>query len=175
MLKKIFLYFKYKKKQFKNIGINVDYKQYNSKFIYSKNISIESNSKILDYAFLDGAGGIDIGYCTILAPYVTILTTNHNYENNLVSLPFDSKMNIKPVKIGNYCWIGRNVMIMPGVKVGDYSIIAAGSVVTKNISDYSIVGGNPATLIKYRNKNEIDLLSKENKCINILKKEKDYM
>ena len=52
--------------------------------------------------------------------------------------------------IGNDVWIGHNVTIMPGIKIGDGAIIATNSNVTKNIEPYSIVGGNPATLIKKR-------------------------
>jgi virginiamycin A acetyltransferase len=52
--------------------------------------------------------------------------------------------------IGNDVWIGQNVTIMPGVKVGDGAIIAANSTVVKNIEPYTIYGGNPAKLIKNR-------------------------
>ncbi len=63
--------------------------------------------------------------------------------------------------IGNDVWIGRESIIMPGVKIGDGSIIAAYSVVTKDIAPYSVVGGNPARFIKKRFDDElIDLLLK---------------
>lgn len=54
------------------------------------------------------------------------------------------------VIIGNDVWIGQNVIILSGVKIGDGAIIGAGSIVTKDVPAYSIVGGNPARLIKYR-------------------------
>ena len=54
----------------------------------------------------------------------------------------------KPVKIGNNVWIGSNATILPGVTISDGAIIAAGAVVTKDVSENSIVGGNPAKLIK---------------------------
>jgi len=57
--------------------------------------------------------------------------------------------------IGNDVWIGQNVTIMPGIKVGDGAIIATGSVVTKDVSPYTIVGGNPARVIKKRFSEEI--------------------
>lgn len=63
--------------------------------------------------------------------------------------------------IGNDVWIGQNVTIMPGVKVGDGAVIAANATVTKNVEPYSIVGGNPAKLIKKRFSDEmIELLLK---------------
>ncbi|MPM51711.1 Virginiamycin A acetyltransferase [bioreactor metagenome] len=63
--------------------------------------------------------------------------------------------------IGNDVWIGQNVTIMPGVKIGDGAIIAANATVTKNVESYAIVGGNPARLIKMRFSDEmIELLLK---------------
>lgn len=174
-LKKVFLYFKYRKKKFKSIGTNVDYKQMNSKFLYSENISIQNDTKVLDFAFFDGIGKIEIGKCVIIAPHVTILTSNHNYDNNISSLPFDNIMYKKEVQIGDFSWIGRNVMIMPGVKIGKAVVVAAGSVVTKNIEDYAIIGGNPAKVIKFRKKEKIDNLINNNMCINLSKKEKEYI
>lgn len=57
--------------------------------------------------------------------------------------------------IGNDVWIGRESVIMPGVKIGDGSIIAAYSIVTKDIEPYSVVGGNPAKFIKKRFDDEL--------------------
>jgi virginiamycin A acetyltransferase len=63
--------------------------------------------------------------------------------------------------IGNDVWIGQNVTIMPGVKIGDGAIIATNSTVTKNIESYSIYGGNPAKFIKKRfSDNKIEFLQK---------------
>ena len=63
------------------------------------------------------------------------------------------------VKIGNDVWIGNNVLIMPGIVIGDGAIIAAGAVVTKDVAPYSIVGGVPAQVIRYRfSQEQIDSL-----------------
>ena len=59
----------------------------------------------------------------------------------------------KPVYIGDDCWIGRRVIILPGVKIGKGCIIGAGAVVTKSFPDYSIIAGNPAVIKKYRMRN----------------------
>ena len=58
----------------------------------------------------------------------------------------------KKVTIGNDVWLGANALIMPGVNIGDGAIIAAGAIVTRDVEPYAVVGGNPARVIKYRNK-----------------------
>jgi len=61
----------------------------------------------------------------------------------------------KPVEIGKYAWIGMNSIILPGVKIGDGSVIGAGSMVTGNVGDMVIVAGNPAKEIRKRSVEEI--------------------
>lgn len=67
---------------------------------------------------------------------------------------FDENLSVndkfKGIKIGNDVWIGDNVLILGNVEIGDGAIIAAGSVVTKNVNPYCIIGGNPAKIIRYR-------------------------
>lgn len=71
------------------------------------------------------------------------------YKNNALGLRYELAKN-PPVVIGNDVWIGGNVSILPGVTIGDGAILAAGAVITKDVEAYSIVGGIPATIIKYR-------------------------
>ena len=88
-------------------------------------------------------GKIFIGKGTFIAPNTGIITTNHNPSN--VSEHLDPK----DVKIGKNCWIGMNAMIMPGVILGDNTIVAAGAIVTKSFTNgLCVIGGNPAKLIK---------------------------
>lgn len=69
--------------------------------------------------------------------------------------------NNREVIIGNDVWIGANVILLPGIKIGDGAIVASGAVVTKDVDAYTVVGGVPAKFIKFRfNKEEIDLLEK---------------
>ena len=105
---------------------------------------------------------INIGkYCSI-AHNCTFVMSHHNY-NLVTTSPSYSNNNIFPHKkgnsssfsrgdivIGHDTWIGANVTIMDNLKIGNGVVVATGSVVTKNIPDYAIVGGNPATIIKYR-------------------------
>lgn len=64
------------------------------------------------------------------------------------------------VRIGNHCWIGASSIIMPGVTLGEYCVVAAGSFVKDSFPDYSIIGGTPAKLIRKLNENEIIKLTK---------------
>lgn len=63
-----------------------------------------------------------------------------------------------PVSIGNHCWIGAGVIIMPSVKLGDYCVVAANSYVRDSFPPYSIIGGSPARLIRTLSEEERDLL-----------------
>ena len=85
------------------------------------------------------------------------------YGKHKDNAPFENSeiRNNRPVIIGNDVWIGASVSILPGVHIGDGAVIAAGSVVCKDVSPYAIVGGIPAKVIKYRfNKNQIKSLMK---------------
>lgn len=89
------------------------------------------------------AGKVKIGkYCAI-ANNVNILSETHGTGVGALHKPIK-----KPIVIGDFVWIGTNVLIREGIKIGDYSIIGANSVVTKDVKKYSIVAGLPAKLIK---------------------------
>lgn len=88
-------------------------------------------------------GKIIIGKGSFIAPNVGIITTNHNPSE------VSKHLNPKDVVIGNSCWIGMNSVILPGVTIGNNTIVAAGAVVTKSfINGNCVIGGNPARLIK---------------------------
>ena len=77
-----------------------------------------------------------------------IISENHNFEGN--EIPYDSTKVYKNIEIGDYVWFGNRVTVVGNVKIGKGAIIAAGSVVCKDVPEYAIVGGNPAKVIKYR-------------------------
>ena len=85
-----------------------------------------------------------------MGPNVKIYTRNHNFNDLSVPIALQGKSS-KPTFVGDDVWLGANVIITAGVIIGNHSIIAAGSIVTKNVPDFAIVGGNPAKIIKYRN------------------------
>lgn len=112
---------------------------------------------------------ITIGkYCSI-ANKVTIITANHNHSNistfpfsikfPQTNLPTDRDRVNDDIIIGNDVWIGNNATILQGVNISDGAVVAAGAVVAKNVPAYAIVGGVPATVIKYRfSKSQIESL-----------------
>jgi len=112
-------------------------------------IKIGNNVGINHYCFIGVRGDIEIGDNVIFGPRVNIFSENHNF--NRIDIPIKEQGVTKDKTIiGNDVWIGANVSIMSGVKIGNSCIIAAGAVVSKDIEDYSIVGGVPAKLIKKR-------------------------
>jgi virginiamycin A acetyltransferase len=100
-------------------------------------------------------------YCSIAQGVKFILGGEHKYDT-LSTYPFKAKLYKKieafskgPIVIGDFVWIGTNALILSGLNIGVGSIIAAGAVVTKDVPAYSIVGGNPAKIIKYRFDNSV--------------------
>ena len=90
---------------------------------------------------------ISIGDNTIIAYGVIIHTSTHDYNDH----PMWAKRIDRPVSIGHDVWIGTGAIILPGVIIDNYSVVGAGSVVTRNVPAGSIVVGNPAKILKYRN------------------------
>jgi len=93
---------------------------------------------------------VKIGRYTMLAQNVQIIGSDHNFKEVGTPTIFAGREKIKETYIGRDVWIGANTIIMTGVKIGDGSIIAAGSVVTKDIPLLVIAGGVPAKVIRKR-------------------------
>jgi acetyltransferase-like isoleucine patch superfamily enzyme len=93
---------------------------------------------------LQAIGKITIGKGTWISQNVGIITANHDFEGNL-----DENAAAKDVTIGERCWIGMNSVILPGVILGDRTIVGAGSVVTHSFPEgYCVIAGNPAKIIR---------------------------
>lgn len=112
------------------------------------NVMIGSNTRI-------GIGSVLIGPVTIgddvrLAQNVVVTALNHNYQD--ISLPI-SKQGVKTeqVYIGDETWIGANAVILPGIFIGKHCVVAAGSIVTRDVPSNCVVAGNPARVIKKYN------------------------
>jgi maltose O-acetyltransferase len=96
---------------------------------------------------------VKIGNDVMIGEDVIILTSTHKFDDCNVPMRTQG-LKILPVTIGDDVWIGSRVMILPGVKIGKGSIIGAGAVVTKDVPEYSIVGGVPAKVIRSRLKKD---------------------
>lgn len=125
-----------------------------------KQVNIETNAmfsprvSLGDYSGI-GANAKIYGTCTI-GDYVmmgedcTIITRNHCYERKDIPMMHQGFAQEQPVHIGNDVWIGDRVTILPGVHIGDGSILGAGAVVTHDVPPYAIVGGIPAKVLRFR-------------------------
>lgn len=119
-------------------------------------ISIGDNVQINDYVHIGAIRSIHIGNDVLIASKIYITDHNHgNYSGNdqdsPLSIPHDRKALSSPVVLRDKVWIGESVCIMPGVTIGEGSIIGALSVVTKDIPPHSIAVGSPAKVIKKYN------------------------
>lgn len=108
------------------------------------NISIGKYTTINRNVLLDARGGIVVGDMVSISPDVKIITASHDLDSS------DFALELSPVKIEKLAWIGSGAILLPGVVVGKGAVIAAGSVVTKSVSPYTVVGGNPARYIRNR-------------------------
>lgn len=112
-------------------------------------IHIGNNVGIGEFAYLGGAGGLEIGDECIIGQYLSCHPENHIFENPKLAIRRQG-VSRKGIKIGKNCWIGSKVTILDGAEIGDDCIIAAGAVVTKSFPANSIIGGVPAKLLKER-------------------------
>lgn len=116
--------------------------------VFSSQVSLGNNSGIGINASI--AGAAVIGDNVMMGPHCIIYRRNHEFDRLDIPMCQQGFKPEKPVVIGNDVWIGGRVIILPGVHVGNGAIIGAGAVVTKDVPDYAIVGGNPARVLKYR-------------------------
>lgn len=93
---------------------------------------------------------VQIGDYVIMGPDVKIYSRNHLFTSLEKPIKDQGKEYLKTI-IGNDVWLGANVIITAGCRIGNHVVVAAGAVVTKDIPDYAVVGGVPAKILKYRN------------------------
>ena len=94
---------------------------------------------------------IEIGDDVTTAPYVHFTDRNHGYEDVTVPIIHQKSWVKGPIRIGRGSWIGFGAQIMSGVSVGRHCVVGAGAVVTRDVPDFCVVGGNPARLLKKYN------------------------
>ena len=118
---------------------------WSSVVLYPKNIKRSFPTANLGCSagcYIQGRNGIVIGKNLWVGPGVRIISADHDIYN------FEKHLPERPIKIGENCWLGANVIILPGVELGDHVIVAAGSVVTKNFPSNCVIGSVPARIIK---------------------------
>jgi maltose O-acetyltransferase len=118
-------------------------------FFDPSGIVIGEDTIIGDHAFLDGRAPLTIGNHTDIASSVMIYNSEHDLEKE------DFGAKLEPVEIGDYVFIGPRAIILPGVKIGKGAVVAAGAVVTKDVPDFTIVGGVPAKEIGERKNRDL--------------------
>ncbi|AER56167.1 putative acetyltransferase [Pseudoxanthomonas spadix BD-a59] len=94
--------------------------------------------------------GVEIGTYTMLGPGVKIVGNDHVFDVAGRAIIFSGRPPFKATRIGSDAWIGANAVVMAGTRIGDGAIIAAGSVVTRDVPAFSVVGGVPARFIRKR-------------------------
>ena len=106
---------------------------------FGKNIKLGKNVFINSGCRFQDQGGITIGDGSLIGHNVVLATINHDYDPKN-----RGTMHLKPIVLEKNSWIGSNATILSGITIGENSIVAAGSVVTKNVPPNTIVAGNPA-------------------------------
>ena len=109
--------------------------------VRSKNVRIGKNVVIMNNCLMMSAGGITIDDNSLVAANTQLISNNHDLEEHMI-------ITCKPVHLKRNCWIGAGATILPGVTVGENSVVGAGSVVTKDIPDNCIAVGSPAKVVK---------------------------
>lgn len=129
-------------------------------FAFGGQINIGSNTYIGERSVIRSAERIDIGSNVLISHNCNIIDTDSHEMNHLERAEGFKNMiakghskqqgNIlcKPISIGDYAWLSYNVSILKGVRIGEGAIVGAGSVVTKDVTPFTIVAGNPAKFIK---------------------------
>ena len=111
---------------------------------YPWHLQMKNKSSLGEKCWVYAMANISIGELSCIGKDVYLLTGSHDISRSTFDLI------TKPITIGNGCWIATASTVLPGVSIGDYSVVAAGSVVAKSVDNHSVVGGNPARFIKKR-------------------------
>ncbi len=105
-------------------------------------IGVETSPGLMPGCYIQGTGGIDIGDYTQIGPSVGIISSNHDATDNRVAIK-------KPIRIGAYSWLGMHSVVLPGVHLGEFTVVGAGAIVTKSFPEgFVVLGGNPARVIR---------------------------
>lgn len=110
-------------------------------------LSIGRGTRVTRNLTIQCAGSVRIGCDVLIASDVFIIDYNHGLDPALASY-LSNPLQVKFVEVCDGAWIGNNVVILPGVRIGRKAVVGAGSVVSRSIPDYCIAVGNPAKVVK---------------------------
>lgn len=96
-------------------------------------------------------GSVVIGNNVMMGPECIFYALNHAYDRIDIPMNQQGFQEPRPARVGDDVWFGTRVIVLPGVTIGSHCIIGAGAVVTKDVPDYAVVGGNPARILRMRN------------------------
>ncbi len=114
-----------------------------------RGITLHDNVGVNTRSYLEGNGGVEIGANTLLSPGVHCVSGNHIFDDPNVPIKYQGTA-LGKITIGEDCWLGSNVLVLPGVSIGRGSVIGAGAVVTKDVPELSIALGVPARVVGQR-------------------------
>ncbi len=120
-------------------------------FFFPENISIGRRVSINDNVFINGAGGVEIGDDCGIAYGTALISEDHVISDPDVPIREQPKVPGK-ITLERNVWVAANCTILKGVTIGEGSVVAAGSVVVRSVPPYSLVGGNPARVMRSRKK-----------------------
>lgn len=112
-----------------------------------KRVSFGTGCRINENVYIEAA---KIGNDVLIAPDVSLLSRKHKFDDLKTPIALQGYHKEKPVVIGNGAWLGRNVTVLSGLKIGEGAVVGAGAVVTKDVAPYAIMGGVPARFIRSR-------------------------
>jgi len=112
-------------------------------------ITIGERSWLGPYCVIYGNGGVDIGRDVMIAAHTLITSVGHEHESLDVPM-MNQPLRLAPVRIEDDVWIGARCTLLPGITVGRGAIVGAGSVVTRDVAPWAIVGGVPARVVGQR-------------------------
>ncbi len=139
------------KRRFASFGTGTSYDPVTSIISGYENIHLGSDVFIGPQAFLSADGvRVDIGSDTVIGPGFYLIAGDHEFA--IPGSPYHGapKGRNEPIRIGRNVWIGARATVLKGVTIGDSAIIAAGSVVTRDVEPYAIVAGVPARFLRWR-------------------------
>jgi len=142
------------KRKFKKFGTNSFFRPF-AYAVETKKISIGNNVVIRPGTMLfaspfEGGGSIHIEIAddVLIGAGVNIYVSNHCFNDTSKSIFFQGHSGIHPVRLERGCWVGANTTILPGVIIGENSVVGANSLVTKSVPAFHVAVGNPAKVIK---------------------------